>query len=83
MFCKLFGTDNDQVLVKLDSNDDGFPEVRIYFEPPDLGVCAAAFSWNDSDTGWDTAEKTFADITEAKAREIVAAQLKVIEQTIE
>ena len=76
MFAKLFGTDKDQILVKLDTNDDGNPEIRFYFEPEGLGVCSIASSWkDDSDKSWDKAEAAFALIDEEKARNVVSEMI--------
>ncbi|WP_051560191.1 hypothetical protein [Marinobacterium jannaschii] len=64
-FAKVFeNTEFGQLLVKIDS-DEGFPEVRVYFEPPNLGVCSVAMKFKDTDSGWDSAEKAFEDIDEA------------------
>ena len=60
-FCKLFETDaHGQILVKLDVNDKGVPEVRFYAQPEGLGVCSIAVSFSDDDAGWDLADKAFA-----------------------
>jgi hypothetical protein len=80
-FAKLFGQGDGQVLVKLDTNDEDNPEVRVYCKPVGLGVCSAAWSWNDdSDASWEKAEKSFASIDEEKALGMarkVCAQLGV------
>lgn len=71
MFAKLYGPEDDQVLVLLQSGDEG-PEVRVFFEPEGLGVCSAAIGWkDDSDKSWDLAEKTLSEMTEERAREFV------------
>jgi hypothetical protein len=75
-FAKLFGTGDDQVLVKIDSNEKG-PEVRFYFKPRGMGVCALASSFEDSDEGWDAAEEAFAQVDEATARRIANEILQV------
>jgi hypothetical protein len=73
MFAKLYGADKGQVLVKLDTGEEGNPEVRVFFEPEQLGVCSCALSWDDDFTAsWDKAEKVFAGIDETKARGMVA-----------
>lgn len=74
MFAKLFGPANDQVLVKLDAQDRiGVPEIRIYFEPPGLGVCSFAISYEDSELGWELAEQAFGRMDEAEARRGIEA----------
>lgn len=77
MFAKLFGGDSDQVLVKLDMNEDGNPEVRVYFEPEGFGVCSIAIGWNDdSDESWNLATKAFKKMDERSARALYADSLK-------
>ncbi len=79
MFAKLYGNDENQILVKLGEDpENGNPEVRIYFQPQDLGVCSLALSWNDnSDESWGKAEKSFLEMNETKA---IAAINKVYDQ---
>lgn len=74
MFAKLFGTDSDQVLVKIDANGEGCPEVRVFFSPEGLGVCSCALQWDDdTDASWGKAEAAFTQIDEEKARGMVAS----------
>lgn len=61
-FCNIFDTEVGQILVKVDRNEEGKPEVRFYVQPEDLGVCSVATSYEDSDEGWDRAEKLFGDV---------------------
>lgn len=65
MFAKLFETEIGQVLVKIDSGEDG-AEVRVYCEPKGFGVCSLALTWKDDDeeTQWDKAELAFEKLTE-------------------
>jgi hypothetical protein len=78
-FAKLFETDLGQILVKLDANDEECPEVRIYFQPPDLGVCSVALSgWGSDEDAWDKADKCFSICTKEKCRSIVSEQLKFL-----
>ena len=76
MFAKLFGSDGDQILVKLDSSVAGAPEVRVFFEPTGLGVCSVAVTFPDSENGWDVPEMAFKSTDEAKARNAVAAAMR-------
>lgn len=78
-FAKLYGDDDKQVLVKLDAADDG-PEIRFYFQPPDLGVCSVAVGFPDSDEGWDKAEAVFDATTEEGARRVVEKQMAQMAQ---
>jgi len=79
-FCKLFETtDLGQLLVKIDRHEETMgPEVRFFFQPPELGVCSAALSWEDDDNGWDKAEEFFTKVDEAQVRKIVQEQLVAI-----
>lgn len=72
MFAKLYGTDDDQVLVMLDTNQDGDPCVRFSCKPEGVGVCTFSMGWDDTDDGWDKAEQYFANVDEEKARQIVS-----------
>lgn len=76
MFAKLYGTDQDQVLVKVDSNDEGEPEIRFYTKPEGFGLCSLAISFEDSDEdsdkGWDRAYKALKEMTEEKARKMLS-----------
>lgn len=65
-FAKLYGNDDNQVLVKLDQGEDG-PEVRFYFKPDGLGVCSVASEFEDTDEGWDAAESAFEKVNEEMA----------------
>lgn len=73
MFAKIYDTaDHGQILVKADSNDEGAPEVRFFFQPENLGVCSMAITFSDNDGGWDEQDRIFAEMTEAKAGDMVA-----------
>ena len=80
MFAKLFGPNDDQVLVTLDSDDKtNKPTIKISFVPKDIpqaGICALRISFSDSPKGWKRAEKILEKITEERARSIVAAAMK-------
>jgi hypothetical protein len=67
-FAKLFGEGDEQILVMLQSDDEGKPEIRTFFQPPDLGVCSIAIAFDDSDRGWALAEEGFRKMDEPKAR---------------
>lgn len=67
MFAKLYETPIGQILVKLDEDSDGNPEVRFYFQPEGLGVCSFSLGYDDDDEGWQFAENAFSEMTEEKA----------------
>lgn len=79
MFAKLYGTENDQLLVTIDEGENG-PEIRFHFKPEGLGVCSFAMQFEDSDAGWDNAEAGFRDMTEERARKLIEPQLKTISE---
>lgn len=67
-FAKLFETEFGQILCKIDSAeaDNYDAEIRIYFEPEGLGVCSAAFNYND----WDKADEAWELLDEERATAI-------------
>ena len=87
MFAKLFGPDDDQVLVTLDSDDKtNKPTIRVSFVPKDIpqaGICALGISFSDSPKGWKLAEQTLEQITEETARSFVAAAMKDVAPKVE
>ena len=56
-----------QMLLKIDAGEDGKPEVRWHLKPPGLGVCSFALGFDDTEEGWDAAERTFATLGEDDA----------------
>jgi hypothetical protein len=74
-FAKLFGGDDDQILVKVDSDDEANPEVRFYFVPPGLGVASVAvtFKYQDDaseEEAWRRADAFFERVDERIASEM-------------
>jgi hypothetical protein len=77
MFAKLFGPPDAQLLVKFDAAaDTGKPEVRVFFEPPGLGVCSVSVAFEDSEEGWANAEHAFEEMDESRARSGAAAAMR-------
>jgi hypothetical protein len=67
-FAKLFETTEfGQVLVKLGENDNGDPEIRFFSEPPSMGVCEFAVTYEASDEGDAKAELILQRIDEEMA----------------
>jgi len=84
IFAKLFQFDTvGQVLVKLDDEENG-PEVRLYFQPPGLGVCSSAFKFEADENGteWDKAERAFELVDAEKAEKIVMGVLETIPKSL-
>lgn len=76
-FAKIFDTpDHGQVLVKKDTNDKGCPEIRWFVEPPELGVCSLAISFEDTDPGWEVADRSFSQTDQNAA---IAAARQIFE----
>lgn len=80
-FAKIFDTERGQVVAMIKSNDDdGRPELRFFVKPSNgLDVCSLAFSYADSDSGWNKAEKAFEECDEALALKA----MRVVEGAVE
>ena len=77
MFAKLFGTDNDQVLVKLDvAAASGAPEVRVFCQMPSGNLFSVAAVYENSERGHKLATRAFETLDEAGARRGLAAALR-------
>lgn len=87
MFAKLFGPNDDQVLVTLDSDDKTKkPIIKVSFVPKDIpqaGVCALRITFPDSPNGWKQAEQILEAITEETARSVVAIVMKDVAPRLE
>lgn len=71
-FAKLFGQGKDQILAVYQTHDDdGKPEIAIFFQPPGLGVCKVSGIYDS----WDKADIQWAKVDEAYLREAVAPTL--------
>ena len=66
-FAKMFQTELGQVVVMLQADDDGAPEVRVFMKPEDMGVCSTAFGYSDDDAGQASADGGFAKFDLAMA----------------
>lgn len=78
-FAKIFDTKHGQVAAIQQSNDEGAPEIRIFFNlsPVGQGVSNLAFSYEDSDEGWDKCDAAFQnEINAGRCERIVAAVIK-------
>lgn len=73
MFAKIFETkEHGQILVKKDQDEKGCPEIRLYFEPEDFGVCSLGISFSDSDKGDDSRDAFFSNVDEVRAIAMVS-----------
>jgi hypothetical protein len=73
MFAKLYETtEHGQILVMLDSTEDGEPIIKYCCQPAGLGICyAQSPPFENSERGWFIAEQTFKDETKKSAIELV------------
>lgn len=77
MFAKLYGEDDDQVLVVIQEGDTG-PEVKISTVPEGFGICSMAAQFSDNEQGWDKAQAAFDDIGEDEARQYASGIVKAV-----
>lgn len=72
-FAKMFNSSKFGQLLALRSteNDQGNPEVRVFCEPQQLGVCSGALIFNDSEAGFDAQEKALRELTLERAEKLV------------
>ena len=73
-FAKIYETDETQILLMLDSGEDG-PEVRLFFSPEGLGVCSAVYKFSDDEEGWNLAEEALNNLDKDKVSDIVSEML--------
>ena len=73
MFAKLYETtQHGQILVMLDTNEDGEPYIKYCCQPEGLGVCSAQTpTFENSENGWFIAEQMLKDETEKSATDMV------------
>ena len=88
MFAKLFGPNDDQVLVTLDSDDKTKkPTIKEFPLFQRIFLKLASVHWDsrflDSPEGWERAEQILEEITEESARSVVAAAMKDVAPKLE
>lgn len=62
-FAKLFETDEGQVLVTKDTNDEGAPCLLVHFVTEGGHFGKLVFSYEDTDTGWASLDEVFESCT--------------------
>ncbi len=67
MFAKLYSRLKEQVLVVIDTDNEGKPQVLFSFNPEGFGICSGGPVWPDTDKGWEGAERYFAHVTRKSA----------------
>ena len=83
-FAKLFDRPAyGQVLLKLDVDDEGRPELRWFAHPPGVGVCSLAFGFEDDDAGWGDARRAFDQATEKSADEMGRTLRSAVEELLD
>lgn len=81
MFAKIFESEKyGQLLVKADTCEEYKPEVRVYCEPPGLGICSTALSFHDDDEGWDKQEAAFGMIDLEMAEAMTSELFKLVSE---
>lgn len=73
MFAKLYETtEHGQILVMLDSTEEGEPFIKYSCQPEGLGICSAQSpTFENSENGWFIAEQVFMDETMKSATEMI------------
>lgn len=80
-FAKLFHLEDiGQVLVKRDTDENGDPEVRLYFEPEGFGVCSTAFGFEADETEDESAkaERAFDMVDQERAEKIIRGVMETL-----
>lgn len=72
LFAKEFQTSVGQVIAMARTDEDNEPELRLYFRLPGLGVCEQAFSYHDTDDGYERRDAAFAGLTQEDVEGIVS-----------
>lgn len=72
MFARLFGNDDDQILIMLDQEDDGRPTIDAFFQPSGLGICSFSTVFEASDDGWEKAQFMLRNLSEEQVRTVAA-----------
>jgi hypothetical protein len=85
MFAKLYEkTEHGQILVMLDSTDEGDPIIKYYCQPEGLGVChAVSPPFENSELGWFMAEQVFKDENQKSATKLVEAVILAALEEVE
>lgn len=82
-FAKVYETEQYGQIVAIkqldDSND---PEIRFYFKPPGLGVCATALTFGDGDDdeSYERQDKAWELVTEESALSVIQPTLAMLDE---
>lgn len=78
MFAKIFGTDDDQIVVMRDDSDNGKPQVSFFYDPhiDGYGVCKTSIIFNEGEE--ESADIAFAKTTEEDAKKCAKAIIETI-----
>lgn len=81
IFAKLFISEKyGQLVAMSQENDEGAPEVRVFCQPPEMGVCSAALTFKDTDKGFDDRDAVFSKFDVEKAEVLAEQIIKSIEE---
>jgi hypothetical protein len=73
-FAKVFGTGRRQVVVIRRANDDGEPELRLFYDPqmPGVGVCEVGLTMKSEKAAAEAFDKCTAEEVEKYVAKVVA-----------
>jgi hypothetical protein len=71
-FAKVYGHGDAQIIVLLDEDERGNPELRLGCRPPNLGVCWMKLAFRSNEKGYELADQAFEDMTEERARKALS-----------
>lgn len=84
-FAKLFEFDDiGQVVAIAQSNDDGKPEIRFFFDPghPELTLSSVAMVWADSDAAGQQRDEAFSQLNAEIAADYVCKTITQIKRML-
>ena len=58
-FARIFYHEKYGQILVVNDTDDGKPAVKVSYIPEDLGVCSTALKFDDTENGYDLADKAF------------------------
>lgn len=84
-FARLFGDGENQVVVMVDTNDDGKPCVKTTFDPQHelLGLTSFNITFRDSDDGWKAAYDVMDGLIEKNVMNLVESKRQDLHKLIE
>lgn len=81
-FAKLYESQTlGQIVVMKDSNDEGDPSIKFFFQPEGFGVCCFLLNFTavDEDAAWAKCDKAFDKVDAEMTFELVRKQAAMLE----